>query len=152
MYLLSDALAVPAVGSIPRFCKALVRAKRLCQVGIEATTLGQASKEVMQFHRQAVFCTAAAAAAAASWPLRRPSVALTYRQTTSLIMTPQNRIATGRWAQQLTLRKCRHNYRRTDTVKLRILIHMQFIFSNNYCFYFEGLTFEWQLWYRRPDV
>jgi hypothetical protein len=26
MYLLSDALAVPTVGSIPRFCKALVRA------------------------------------------------------------------------------------------------------------------------------
>ena len=90
MYLLSDALAVPAVRSIPRFCKALVRAQRLCQVGIEATTLGQASKEVVQFHRQAVFCTAAA-----SCPLRRPSVALTYRQITSFIMTPQKRTATG---------------------------------------------------------
>jgi hypothetical protein len=72
MYSLSDALAVPTVGRVPRLCETLVGTQRFRKVGVEPTTLSQTGQEVMQLRRQAVFFTAAPC------PLQRPSVAVTY--------------------------------------------------------------------------
>lgn len=133
MYLLSDALAVPAIGGVPRLCKALVRAQRLCQVGIEPTTLGQASQEVVQLHRQAVFYTAA------SCPLRRPSVvALTYRQITCTEYdASRGETDSSSKTQNIT----------TDTqTKLRseLLQICYSSFQTTLASYFGDLAFDWQ--------
>jgi hypothetical protein len=75
MYSLSDALAVPTVGRVPRLCETLVGTQRLRKVGVEPTTLGQTGQEVMQLRCQAVLF------AAAPCPLQRPPVAVTYGHT-----------------------------------------------------------------------
>lgn len=55
MYSLSNALSVPTVRCVSCLSEALVRTQRLCQVGIETTTLGQTGQEVVQLCRQATF-------------------------------------------------------------------------------------------------